>query len=72
MKAKITKYLRISHDLIKEDVRLKLGDYIIYNKIFYLELRLYVFNSLKLKIRIVKYIYETFSDRYIGRFFIYN
>ena len=72
MIAKTTRYLRIFYDLIKKSVRLKLEDYIIYNKILYLELRLYVSNSPELKIRIIKYIYETFSNKHVERFFIYD
>ena len=72
MIAKTAEYLRISHDLIKEGVRLKLEDYVIYNEMLYLESRLYISDSLELKIRIVKYIYEAFFGGHVGRFFIYN
>ena len=38
----------------------------------YIELRLYVSNRSKLKINIIKYIYEFLLEDYIERLFIYN
>ena len=38
----------------------------------YVNLRLYVFNNAKLKIKIIKHIHESLSKKYVDKSFIYN
>ena len=52
--AKIFDQKKIFHNLIKNEIKLKLKNCEIYNDIFYIKKRIYVLNNVELKIKIIQ------------------
>ena len=72
MAIKIVNQLKISHNFVKERVRLELSDYEIYNQMLYINFKLYVFDHLKFKIKIIKHIHEFSSSEHTRKSSTYN
>lgn len=69
---KIANLFKIFHNLIKKRVRLKLNDYEIYEKLLYIDQRLYILNDPEFKIKFIKYIYEFLLKEYAKKSSIYD
>ena len=69
---KIFEQKRIFYNLIKKRVRIELKNCEIYNDIFYIKSRFYVFDNLKLKTKIVKNTYKLLLNKHIKRSSIYE
>ena len=63
---------KISQNLIKEELRIELEDYQVKNRMLYVRKKLYVFNVATLKIRIVKFIYDSLLDDHKERVSTYD
>ena len=72
MAAKTPGQPRILHDLIKEGVRLELGDCKIHGQMLYIGSRLYVPDKPKLKTNIIKNIQESLPGGHAGRSSTYD
>ena len=72
MAAKATGQPRIPHDLIKEGVRVELGDCEIHQQMLYVGSRLYVPNKPELKTDIIKQIHESLPGGHAGRSSTYD
>ena len=58
--------------MIKNNFKLKLGDYYIYYKLLYVNKRLYVLNIFELRIKIIRDIYDISLEGHVDRLLIYN
>ena len=63
---------RLFLKIIKNNLKLKLRNYHIHDELLYVNKRLYVSNVLKLRIKIIKNIYDISLKNHVDRFFIYN
>ena len=58
--------------MIKNNLKLKLGDYYLYNRLLYINNRLYILDILELRIKIIKDIYDSSLEGYANKLLIYN
>ena len=58
--------------IIKNNLKLKLSNYYLYNKLLYINNKLYILNISKLRIKIIRDIYNSLFKDYINKLLIYN